>query len=87
MMDKIKMGAAVGERPLRQNQSATYKIIIEGRLDEGWANWFDGFTLTANEDGTTQLIGPVADQAALHGLLIRIRDLGITLVSVRREDK
>ena len=53
-----------------------------GRLDPRWSAWFDGLTLTAGTDGTTTLRGPVVDQAALHGLLQRLRDLGIPLISV-----
>jgi hypothetical protein len=58
-----------------------YEIRIEGRLGPGWAAWFDGLSLT-DEDGTTVLRGPVVDQAALHGLLLKLRDLGIPLVSL-----
>jgi hypothetical protein len=58
-----------------------YRIRVEGRLDACWAAWFDSFSVVADADGTT-LSGPVADQAQLHGLLAKIRDLGLTLVSV-----
>lgn len=61
---------------------AQYQIRLQGRLDDRWATWFDGFRLTAESDGTTTLSGPVADQAALHGLLRRIGDLGVTLISI-----
>ena len=59
-----------------------YEIRLQGRLDPRWATWFDGLTLTAADDGTTALLGPVADQAALHGLLQKVRDLGVPLLSV-----
>jgi hypothetical protein len=59
-----------------------YEIRITGHLDTRWAAWFEGMSLTHAEDGTTALNGMVADQAALHGLLQRLRDLGIPLISV-----
>lgn len=59
-----------------------YELRLEGHLDARWAAWFDGLTLTHETDGTTSLRGPVVDQAALHGLLQKIRDLGIPLISV-----
>jgi hypothetical protein len=59
-----------------------YAIRIKGHLADRWAAWFDGMTLTTHGDGTTVLEGPVTDQAALHGLLHKIRDLGLPLISV-----
>lgn len=59
-----------------------YRIRVVGRLDGGWAAWFDGFTLVADVDGTTTVSGPVADQAQLHGLFAKLRDLGLEIVSV-----
>lgn len=59
-----------------------YRLRVAGRLDARWSPWFDGLTLTGEDDGTTSLSGPVADQAQLHGLLARIRDLGVDLLSV-----
>lgn len=59
-----------------------YRIRIQGHLDQRWASWFDGLSLTHDEDGTTVLEGPVTDQAALHGLLGKVRDMGLPLVSV-----
>ena len=61
-----------------------YEIRIEGHLDHRWAGWFDGLTLTLEDNGDTLLTGPVVDQAALHGLLRKVRDLGMPLVLVRR---
>jgi len=60
-----------------------YEITIEGHLDEHWSAWFGGLTLVRADDGTTTLRGAVADQAELHGLLAKVRDLGTTLISVR----
>ena len=59
-----------------------YEIRLRGRLDQRWVSWFDGMTVTTDADGTTLIRGPVADQAALHGLLARLRDLGLPLLSV-----
>jgi hypothetical protein len=59
-----------------------YQIRIKGHLGRQWTHWFEGLTITLEEDGTTLLSGPVADQAALHGLLKKVRDLGMPLVSV-----
>jgi hypothetical protein len=59
-----------------------YEIRLKGHLDSRWTAWFDGLTLTQDNDGTTIIHGPVADQAALHGLLQKVRDLGLPLVSV-----
>ena len=61
-----------------------YEIRLQGRLDRRWSTWFDGFTLSTDEDGTTTLRGPIADQAALHGVLARVRDIGVPLISLLR---
>jgi hypothetical protein len=62
--------------------SEQYEVRVQGRLESRWAAWFDGMTLTAEDDGVTCIHGPVADQAALHGLLAKLRDAGLPLVSV-----
>jgi hypothetical protein len=61
-----------------------YEVRVQGRLEPRWSTWFDGFTLTPGADGTTVLTGTAVDQAALHGLLQSLRDLGLPLVSVTR---
>jgi hypothetical protein len=61
-----------------------YEIRLKGHLDAQWVTWFDGLNITLEENGDTLLSGPVADQAALHGLLRKVRDLGLSLVSVNR---
>ena len=63
-----------------------YEIRLKGRLDGRWATWFDGLSLSHESDGTTVLSGPVIDQAALHGLLSKVRDLGLPLISVTQID-
>ncbi|WP_374458044.1 hypothetical protein [Nocardioides sp.] len=63
-----------------------YIIRIQGRLEHRWSAWFDGMTLTPETDGTTVLRGAVSDQAALHGLIQKVRDLGLTLLEVTLED-
>ena len=59
-----------------------YEIRLLGRLDDRWSEWFEGLKLAAESGGTTVLVGPIIDQAALHGLLRRIGDLGVTLISI-----
>jgi hypothetical protein len=66
------------------HEPGLYEIRIVGHLDSRWADWFEGLSFTHESDGTTVLCGPVVDQAALHGLLRRVRDLGLPLVSVTR---
>jgi len=61
-----------------------YEIRIKGHVDNRWAGWFDGLNITLQDNGDTLLTGLVADQAALHGLLRKVRDLGMPLVSVNR---
>jgi hypothetical protein len=63
-------------------QTMVYQIRLQGHLGSQWTDWFDGLTIALEEDGDTLLTGPVADQAALHGLLKKVRDLGIPLISI-----
>lgn len=64
------------------DEPGLYEIRLNGQLDQRWSDWFEGFTLTNESDGTTTLSGPEIDQAALHGLLRRVGDLGLTLISL-----
>lgn len=68
--------------PEYHDESGFYEIRLKGHLDDRWADWFEGLTITLEEDGDTLLTGPVVDQAVLHGLLKKVRDLGLPLVSV-----
>ena len=65
-----------------QAEPEFYRIRLKGHLDDWWADWFEDLSFTQESDGTTILSGPVVDQAALHGLLRKVRDLGMTLISV-----
>ncbi len=64
------------------NEPMVYQIRLKGHLGCQWADWFGGLTITLEDDGDTVLTGPVVDQAALHGLLRKVRDLGMPLLSV-----
>ena len=68
-------------------EGAGYEIRLKGRLDGRWAAWFEGMSLSHADDGTTVLRGRVADQAALHGVLGKVLDLGLPLVAVSRVDQ
>ena len=63
-------------------QPVIYQITLKGHLGRLWTDWFDGLTITLEDNGETLLTGPVADQAALHGLLKKVRDVGMPLLSV-----
>ncbi len=66
------------------SQPVIYQIRLKGHLGREWTDWFEGLTITLEEEGDTLLTGPVIDQAALHGLLKKVRDLGLMLVSVNQ---
>jgi hypothetical protein len=67
-------------------EPARYELRVQGVLDPGWSAWFEGLQLSSDDHGQTTISGPVTDQAALHGLLAKIRDLGLPLLEVRRLD-
>jgi hypothetical protein len=68
------------------DDAGQYEVRLKGHLDPRWSAWFDGLILTEDSDGTTVIHGSVIDQAALHGLLQKVRDIGLPLVSVTRVD-
>ena len=68
------------------HQPGLYEIRLKGHLDNRWADWFEGLTITREDNGDTRLTGPVVDQAALHGLLRKVRDLGLPLIAVIQVD-
>ena len=72
------------ENAIRPN--SIYCLKVDGQLKPRWSDWFDGFTVTSHPDGTTTLVGSVADQPALYGMISRMRDLGLTLLAVERID-
>ncbi len=72
------------EHSLQPDPSWSYQIKVEGHLNLNWSEWFEDLTLTHDPNGSTVLTGNVVDQAALHGVLVKIRDLGLTLISVQR---
>jgi hypothetical protein len=74
--------ASSGTRP----ELGQYEIRLKGHLEARWAAWFDGLSLTQESDGTTVIRGSVIDQAALHGLLSKVRDLGLPLIAVAQID-
>jgi hypothetical protein len=67
-----------------KNEPGLYEIRVEGHLQDRWAGWFEGMSISLEENSETLLAGPVIDQAALHGLLKKVRDLGMPLISVTR---
>jgi hypothetical protein len=69
------------------SEPTIYKIRIEGHLGCQWTEWFGGLTITLEDNGDTLLTGPVVDQAALHGLLKKVRDLGLPLLSVNQVNR
>jgi hypothetical protein len=70
------------DRKIDPDQPMVYRIRLKGQFDARWTDWFGGMAVDLTEDGDTLLTGPVADQAALHGLLRKVRDIGMPLVSV-----
>jgi len=73
--------------PNRSRGPACYELRVDGHLDALWSTWFGGLALTLEDDGTTTLRGDVTDQAGLHGVLAKVRDLGATLISVEALDE
>lgn len=71
--------------PAEHGEEAIYEVKIRGILDESWSDWLDGLSITPTGDGNTVLAGPMRDQCALHGLLVKIRDLGLPLLSVEQK--
>lgn len=69
---------------VKKKNDTRYRIIVDGVLNEKWNHWFEGFIVTPIEDKQTALVGAVPDQAALHGVFAKIRDLGLTLISVQQ---
>jgi hypothetical protein len=82
-LKRRKMSNELNPR-VEPSQPTLYQIRIQGHLSDQWAGWFEGFAITLDDNGDTLLSGPVVDQAALHGLLKKVRDLGMPLVSVVR---
>lgn len=72
--------------PRHDPGAGRYRIRVQGHLEHRWSAWLDGMSLSPRDDGTTTLCGLVSDQAALHGLIQRIRDLGLPLLEITRED-
>lgn len=64
-----------------------YRIRVDGHLDDRWSDWLAGLAIERQDDGTTLLVGPIVDQAALHGVIARIRDLALPLLAVNRVDR
>ena len=71
--------------PATYDEEALYEIKVKGHLDQSWSRWLDGLTIEPQAHGDTLLTGPVRDQAALHGLLNKIRDLGLPLLGVEKK--
>jgi hypothetical protein len=89
----MRNGAGIDEEPMNERATpqgshgtVSYEIRLAGHLDPRWAAWFDGLAVTPQADGSTVIAGQIPDQAALHGYLQRVRDLGLTLVSVTQPE-
>ena len=74
-------------RPPEERESRRYEIRVHGHLGRRWDEWFDGLTVSSEADGTTLIHGVVADQAALHGLLRKVNDIGLPLISVTAAER
>ena len=85
-MDAEGIRGTASETSAADVPSPHYVIRVKGHLDPRWSTWFDGMRLTIEADGTTTVDGPVVDQAALHGLLQKVRDAGLPLISVAQVD-
>jgi hypothetical protein len=82
----MRQGSITTNHGREFDKPASYRIRVKGSLDQKWSDWFQGLTITVQADDETLLVGPVADQAALHGLLAKIRDLSLPLLQVERVD-
>ena len=80
----LEMAHTIDTKREMQQPYEVYRIVVEGYLDHTWSDWFDGLTIVQTGAGETILSGPLADQSALHGVLIKVRDLGLPLVSLTR---
>jgi hypothetical protein len=69
---------------MTSSDTQSYELRVDGHLDDHWSAYFENVTIARHDDGTSTLVGPVADQAQLHGILARLRDVGATLLSVSR---
>jgi hypothetical protein len=78
---------SVKHTPTQPPTAPIYEIRLQGHLGPQWAEWFEGLTIVLQENGETLLTGPVVDQPALHGLIKRVRDLGLPLLAVTRVEK
>ena len=81
-MAEMTPAAMTGNAPMDSSQPKIYQIRIKDHLSREWTDWFGGLTITLEETGDTLITGPVIDQAALYGLLKKVRDLGMALISV-----
>lgn len=82
MLSSLWYRTMPNEDDSEQGQHKVYEIRLQGHLNHRWMDWFEGLVITLEEDGSTLLTGPVVDQAALHGLLKKVRDLGMVMISV-----
>jgi len=83
-LQKVKAMADKPNSKADPNPPMVFEIRIKGHLDQQWTAWFEGLTITQTDNGETLLTGPVIDQTALYGLLRKVRDLGLPLISVKQ---